>query len=316
MYAILLPVYNDEETLAQLIEELDARINNLSFNLDIILVNDGGSSFAPFVQAPQNIREIHEIQLAVNLGHQRAIAVGLTELATRDQYEAVVIMDADGEDKPSDAVRLFEHHVDHPEEVIVASRTKRSEAFQFRLFYRIYQLIFRVMTGKKIDFGNFMLLPGHVVSSIVYNANLWNHLAATILSSNYILYHLESTRGERYKGKSKMSFEQLVTHGLSAMSVNLVTIFTRMLSTLSGMLFLALGAIGVVVGIRYLTDLAIPGWATNLVAILLVIILQLIILLLVSMFATLNQRAIITGVPLSYTQDFIKEKRILFQRSS
>jgi glycosyltransferase involved in cell wall biosynthesis len=313
MYAILIPVYNDEESLVRLIEALDVLLEDVSFALDIILVNDGGASFAPYVQTPKKISEIHEIQLAVNLGHQRAIAVGLTELAIIDRYEAVVIMDGDGEDKPSDAIRLLEHHIDHPEAVVVASRTKRSEAFQFRLFYRIYQLIFKTMTGKKIDFGNFMLLPNHVVSSIVYNANLWNHLAATILSSKYTLHRLESTRGERYKGKSQMNFEQLVTHGLSAMSVNLVTIFTRIITALSGMLFLALSAIGVVVGIRYLTDLAIPGWATNLVGILLVIILQLIILILVSMFATLNQRAILTGMPLSYTQDYIKEKRILFQ---
>jgi glycosyltransferase involved in cell wall biosynthesis len=316
LYAILIPVYNDGESLGQLIAALDSDAKEFPSTLDVIVINDGGDSPAAYLQPPRHIRQIHEFSLTVNLGHQRAIAVGLAELASSNQYEAVVVMDGDGEDRPADAFKLLEFHTQQPEEVVVASRATRSEDIRFRLFYRLYQLIFRILTGKSIDFGNFMLLPAKVVSSIVYNPNLWNHLAATILSSNSRIHRLRTSRGQRYKGKSKMNFENLITHGLSAMSVYLTLMFTRMLIALSGLLLLTVSGIGVVVSIRFLTDLAIPGWATNLVGILSIIIFQLILLLLVSAFATLNQRASLVGIPISYIRDYIKEKQILYPRSS
>jgi hypothetical protein len=314
MFAVLIPIYHDEESVAQLIKELDTHLQNYPHHLDVFIVNDGGLSCAEYLKTPQNIRQINEIMLAVNLGHQRAIAVGLTELATRDDYEAVVIMDGDGEDKPEDVFRLIDSHFKKPEYIIVASRTKRSEGIGFRLFYNLYRRIFLILTGKRIDFGNFMLIPATVLSSIVFNANLWNHLAATVLSAHYPIERLKTFRGERYQGQSKMNFERLVTHGLSAISVYLNTIFTRMLIMLSILLAVAVSAIGVVVSVRFLTDLAIPGWATNLVGILSIIILQLILTLMLSMFAALNQRGTVTETPQSKIRNFIKEVKDIYQR--
>lgn len=314
MFAVLIPIYHDEESLVQLIRALDAQLKEYPYPLDIVIVNDGGDSCAPYMETPRHIRKIQEILLATNLGHQRAIAVGLSELATWNLYQAVVVMDGDGEDKPEDVFRLIDSHLKKPEPIIVAARTKRSEGWGFRLFYHLYQIIFWIMTGKRIDFGNFMLLPAPVLLSIVFNANLWNHLAATVLSAHYPLERVETFRGERYQGQSKMNFERLTTHGLSAISVYLTTIFTRMLITLSILLFVAVAAIGVVVGVRFLTDLAIPGWATNLVGILSIIILQLILTLMLSMFAALNQRGTVTETPESKIRNFIKEVKDIYQR--
>ena len=315
MFAVLIPIYHDEESLVQLIHTLDSQLKDYPYSLDIVIVNDGGDSCSPYMESPERIGEIHEILLATNLGHQRAIAVGLSELATWNLYKAVVVMDGDGEDKPEDVFRLIDSHLEKPEPIIVAARTKRSEGWAFRLFYHLYQLIFWIMTGKRINFGNFMLLPARVVSSIVYNPNLWNHLAATVLASKNPLEKVGTVRGERYQGQSKMNFEALVTHGLSAISVYLNTIFTRMLFALSGMLLLPVAAIGVVISIRLFSDLAIPGWATNIVGILLIIILQLLLTLLLSMFAALNQRSNITEIPVSNIRNYIKEIKVLFQRS-
>lgn len=316
MFAVLIPVYNDGESLAVLIAKLDTFLKEHSYILDVIIVNDGGTDCAPYIQPPQNIRQIQEIKLAVNMGHQRAIAVGLTELMVGDQYEAVVIMDGDGEDKPEDVFRLLEYHARQPEPVIVASRATRSENIRFRLFYRIYKFFFLILTGKRIDFGNFMLLPAHVVSKLVYRVDFWNHLAATILHSKTSLRRIKTSRGERYKGMSRMNFEGLVTHGLSAISVFLIPIFTRVLISLTSALGFAILAIVVVAGIRFFTDLAIPGWATNLTGILLILILQLILVILISAFAALNQRASLTSIPLLNIRDYIKENKIIFQRSS
>ena len=316
MYAILIPVYNDGESAAQLVSALDSLNREFSFPLDILIVNDGGESCAAYISQPQSIRQVHEINLAINLGHQRAIAVGLAEISAMDDYQAVIVMDGDGEDQPADVFRLIECHIAQPEAVVVASRETRSEEIKFRLFYRLYQILFRVLTGKRINFGNFMLFPAKVVSSIVFNPSLWNHLAATVLSSNFVIDQLETNRGKRYKGRSKMNFEQLVTHGLSAMSVYLTHMFTRILILLSGMLVATIGAIGVVVCIRFFTDLAIPGWATNLVGMLLIIIFQLILLLLVSAFATLNQRGTTPGIPVTFIRGYIADRNIIYQRLS
>ncbi len=299
--AILLPVFNDWRSVRELLVELNCVFSQTDPKPTVIVVNDGSThtTSSKVIEGMDfnYIQRIDVIHLYTNVGHQRAIAVGLSEIFHRNGFESVIVMDADGEDKPEDIPRLIQAYTDHPNSVIVAQRSKRSEGFGFQMFYRVYKLIFRVMVGKELDYGNFCLIPGFLIGSIVYDPSSWNHLAASISKSNLRVTKLKTERGNRYFGTSRMKFNSLVSHGMSAISVYLDVAMIRVLIVSS--LTMVLSFIGIlgVIGVRFLTDLAIPGWATNAVGLLSVLGLQAFILSALSSFVILRDRSGIGILP-------------------
>lgn len=298
---ILLPVFNDWRSLRGLLVGINGVSPQIGIRPSVVVVNDGSAhkTSGEIIEGleVQNIKEIDLIHLHTNIGHQRAIAVGLSEIFHRLKVDCVIVMDADGEDKPEDIPKLFQSYNVQPSSVIVAQRSKRSENLWFQLFYRVYKLVFRIMVGLELDFGNFCLIPGVLLGSIVYNPMSWNHLAASISRSSLSVAKLRTERGARYYGKSGMKFERLVSHGLSAISVYLDTVMIRVLIISSLiMVFSLIGAL-VVVGLRFLTDLAIPGWATNSIGLLSVLGLQALILSTLASFVILRGRSGIEVLP-------------------
>lgn len=294
--AIVTPVYNDWESLHELARRLDAVAGTLpDAAFDVIVVDDGSTAPLPpaFLADAQLARlgRVDVLHLASNLGHQRAIAVGLTEADARGLYAAVIVMDSDGEDRPEDVPRLLEALREDPRRIVVARRARRSEGPLFRAFYALYKLLFRLLTGKAIAFGNFCVLPAPWVSRLVAMPEIWNNLAAAITRSRMEIHACPTDRGVRYAGESKMNLVGLLVHGLSAVSVYSDVAFTRILAFSFALAALTVVGIGVVVGIRFFTDLAIPGWATYTVAALFIVLLQTLMLSLGSVFLLLNNRA-------------------------
>ena len=100
---ILIPVHNDWEAVGLLLSQLDAELASHSITASVLLVDDGSTTPAPsgWCESPfQAIRPLEVLELRCNLGHQRALAVGLAYAEANTSNSAVVVMDGDGEDDP------------------------------------------------------------------------------------------------------------------------------------------------------------------------------------------------------------------------
>jgi hypothetical protein len=222
--AVLIPVYNDWASLSLLLPRLDELLAERDVHATLIIVNDassqGAGDFTSAATGFRAIRQIDIVELNCNLGHQRAIAVGLVEISKRNIFDAVVVMDADGEDRPEDVMKLIAHYLEDQEKrLVVAWRARRSEGTLFRACYAVYKWLFRLLTGQTPGFGNFCLVPSGMLNRLIYRDSIWTHLAATILRSKLPYLRVATERGRRLQGNAKMNFEDLALFGFSAISV-------------------------------------------------------------------------------------------------
>ena len=318
LVAIVTPVFNDWTSLSELIIALEIVDVPKNIQFSLIVVDDGSSEPVAItcpLHSLHRIREIEIISLSCNLGHQRAIAVGLVDVCGREGFDAVLVMDSDGEDRPTDIPRMLEEAARRPGHIICARRRRRPGLVAMSVWYECYKAAFRLMTGSRIDFGNFCLIPGEIVHALVNNSFIWNHLAATLTRSRLPLFGISSDRGTRYAGKSKMNFVSLVMHGLSAMAVYSDIVMVRlMLGTLALSAVTFLGILGVVM-VRLFTNLAIPGWASSVAGLLTVILLQGVMLFTISAFSALNTRSIKVIVPRLDAPAFILFRRKILPSS-
>jgi hypothetical protein len=220
---ILVPVYNDWPAVAVLMARLDQALSAHGRRAAVLMIDDG--SLAPpdnpdRAYVPAALDPIEILHLRRNLGHQRAIAIGLAYLESRGGSDAVVVMDGDGEDRPEDVVRLLEAlERDGSRRVIFAERTRRSEGALMSVLYWCYRMLHRVITGERVRVGNFSVIPAARLRTLVAVSDLWNHYAAAVFHARIPFTTIPTSRGTRYVGRSQMNFVGLVTHGLSAMSV-------------------------------------------------------------------------------------------------
>lgn len=314
--AIVTPVFNDWGPLEQLLVDLDAHLKAENVDVHVIAVDDGSLVPAPAALMGStrhaHLQSLEILTLACNLGHQRAIAVALADVATRKGFDVVIVMDCDGEDRPEAIPALLAEHWKQPGAFIVAARAKRSEGALFTFNYALYKFIFRLLTGKTILFGNFCLIPFGLLQILVFMPSLWNHLAATLLFSRLPLLLVPTVRGTRYAGKSSMNLVSLTTHGLSAISVFIDAVFTRLLFACLIIIAVSAVAAGSVIAIRLMTTLATPGWATTLVTALTIIALQAGLLVTCSAFLALAGRSNIPVVPARCQDLFIASRNRIY----
>ena len=207
----------------------------------------------------------------MNLGHQRAIALGALYVSEYISCDAIIFMDSDGEDSPNDLRLLLNCFKLHPNSIIIAKRAKRSESSFFIFFYFVYLYIFKMMVGKKLPYGNFSLIPIKILNNLLYDSNLWNHFAATINRSKVDIKMIPTDRANRYFGRSRMSFINLVTHGLSAISIYTDIIAVRLIIiSLSIVILSSIFAVAIVI-LKLFTHYNIPGWTSQIIAILFLI---------------------------------------------
>jgi polyisoprenyl-phosphate glycosyltransferase len=309
--AIVIPVFNDWVSFAVLCRNLDSLSPSWGVRLSILAVDDGSHDPLPQdarLERLNNIDSIEILALACNLGHQRAIAVGLAAVLDKGNIDAVVVTDGDGEDRPEDIGRMIDAHRHDRKSLIVGRRTTRSESASFQVFYRLYKTMFRLFTGKKIDFGNFSLIPVGMLRPLLYMPEAWNHLAATILRSRLPLTRLDCARGKRYAGNSSMNFVSLLGHGMSAVSVFSDLVFVRLLAFSATVAGLAFFAALVAVAIRLTTAVAIPGWATNVVGISALLVFQALTLSVLASVSSLGGRSAATFIPATQAIQFISKR--------
>jgi len=299
--AILMPLRDDWVSAKELIHQLDRTLSSLRCTLHIMLVDDGsiqGPNSTDFQLDFLVVRTIRVLRLRRNLGHQRAIAIGLAHLEQNTACHAILVMDADGEDTPDGALQLIRQFSDAGGSAIFAERSRRTESLIFRLFYQIYKLLHHMLTGIRVRVGNFSILPSRYLNTIVCFPELWNHYAATVFRSGLRYSMIPIPRGRRICGKSRMNFVGLVTHGLSAISVFGDVIGVRLLiASLAGSLLAAVGILAVI-SVRFFSNLAIPGWATYSAGILAIISIQFITIASSFTFFVLSGRTNLGFVPL------------------
>jgi len=306
---VVTPMFNDWDPARRLLVDLDAVAKNNDDLLSVVVVNDGSTEageFQPdFLASLSNIECVEVVNLVSNLGHARAIAVGLAYVAQEKQGAAVVVMDSDGEDCAVDVGRMLKASRDGESRVIVAHRQQRSEGIAFRAFYQLYKLLFRILTGRKISFGNFCLVPWAILKKLVFVPDLWNHLAASLVRSQFQVTQLSTVRGERYSGSSKMNLVSLIQLGLGAIAVDVERVLVRILLALGYFVLLLLTAMMVVSGVRLVTDLAIPGWASNVFGALAILLVQTTVFAILLLFIDLKNRTVAVAVPALHYRDFI-----------
>ena len=307
MVKILIPLYNDWDALELLLLEIKERNSAELFAQLSFVVVDDCSSVACDIQRFSGYN-LSIIRLWRNVSHQKAIALGLAYLTQNADFEKVIVMDSDGEDRPADIQALYEASEKTPDKIIFAKRSKRSEGLIFRLGYSIYKFLFGLLTGKTIEFGNFSILPFRQAQKLAYVSEIWNHFPGGVIRSKLPYTSIPIERGTRLAGKSKMNFVSLVLHGLSAVSVHLDTVAVRILIGSLAMILLAIiGAVMVLI-IKFLSpENASPGWATTLVTASIIVILQAFLSSLFLIFTVLNYRTQKHFIPAKEYSDFIEK---------
>ena len=225
---ILIPVYNDWQSVLELLDNIDNNLSGIEHEMSVIIVNDASNhdrkeedkTFA-------NIHSIKILNMRMNQGHARCIATGLKYIHEKEDFDYIIPMDGDGEDRPEEIKEFINQIQNSNGKPIVGKRVKRSEGLFFKICYEFHKLITLTFTGKSIKFGNFSCLPKATVEKLINEKATWNSFSGSLSKIEKDLFEIPSIRGNRYFGPSKMSFTNLLKHSLSIISVFKKTVLIR-----------------------------------------------------------------------------------------
>ena len=227
-YIIVIPIYNDRQSLKLLIENINSEIINLNHEISLVVINDASSQqIIDIFPNLENISSLEIINMRENRGHTRCIATGLKYVFEKKEFDFVIPMDGDGEDRPNEIknfIKLSEQSVDRS---IIGERVKRSEGLFFQICYKFHKLLTYVFTGQSIKFGNFTCLSKLTVKNMINEKATWNSFSGSLKKIEKNLLSMPSIRGKRYFGPSQMSFLNLLKHSLSMISVFRKTVLIR-----------------------------------------------------------------------------------------
>jgi polyisoprenyl-phosphate glycosyltransferase len=297
---ILIPVFNEWDVLGTLLARIDAALYEAGLSADVVFLDDG-STIEPggHLHMPElaAVDHVDVLRLARNLGHQRAISIGLAWASENRSGRTVVIMDGDGEDNPADIPTLLaQYEAEHTRKIIFAARTRRMERWQFQICYRVYQFVHLLLTGYRVRVGNFSIVPASAVQQLAVISETWNHYAAAVFNSRIPYDTVPTPRDRRIGGHSRMNFTALVVHGLSALSVFSHVIGVRLLVASS--LLLVAAVAGLAIGsLSGESQAATPNWVTGMLGWILATLVQAVILGAAFVLLVLSSRQGTTFIP-------------------
>ena len=217
---ILIPIYNDWQSVFKLLENIDLQISKLNYEFSVIIVNDASTESKSEISLNlQNLKSIKIINMKENKGHTRCIATGLKYIYENEEFDYVIPMDGDGEDKPDEIKQFVDNLSYHPYKPIVGERVKRSESLFFKFCYNTHKVLTFTFTGQAIRFGNYTCLPKPTVEKMAHEKATWSSFSGSLAKVSKDRTSIPSKRGARYFGPSKMSFINLVKHSLAIMGV-------------------------------------------------------------------------------------------------
>ena len=225
---ILIPVFNDWESLIKLLKEINESIKGYnSVHFECLVVNDASTINQPNLVKPNNIKSLQILNMKKNKGHARCNAFGIRYVFKNKEFNNLILMDGDGEDRPIEIKNLVNEILKNPNNSVVAKRVKRSEGPFFKFLYFMHKVITYVFTGKSIRFGNYSCLTKEDVEKLHSDPSLWSSYSGSVKKNLKHLSEINSIRGPRYFGPSKMSFLKLLIHSFSIISVFKYQVFLR-----------------------------------------------------------------------------------------
>ena len=227
-YVILIPIYNDRESLTKLIENINSEVKDFNSEISVVVINDASSQqIIDDYQNTENINSIEIINMKENRGHARCIASGLKYIYEKKEFDYVIPMDGDGEDRPEEIKNFIKLAEQSKNQSIIGERVKRSESLFFKFCYLTHKIITLAFTSQYIKFGNFTCLSKSTVEKMLKEKATWNSFSGSLKKIEKNLLSTPSIRGVRYFGSSKMSFFNLLKHSLSIISVFRKTVLIR-----------------------------------------------------------------------------------------
>ena len=227
-FIILIPVFNDWESLKKLISEINENIKDYeNIIFECLIVNDASTISKPKFEKPKHLKSLEILNMKENKGHARCNAFGLRYIFQNRKFDNIILMDGDGEDRPEELKSLIDTIISKPNVSVVAKRVKRSEGLFFQFLYQTHKLITLIFTGKNINFGNYSLLTKKDVEKIYSKASLWSSFSGTVKKNLKPLNEINSIRGVRYFGPSQMSLFKLLIHSFSIIAVFKSLVFLR-----------------------------------------------------------------------------------------
>ena len=227
-YIVLIPIYNERESLKELIEKINYEVQDLNSELSIVVINDASSQqIVDTYTNTENINSIEIVNMKQNKGHARCIASGLKYIFEKKEFDYVIPMDGDGEDRPEEIKNFIQLAEKSEGKSIVGERVKRSEGLFFKLCYQFHKFLTLAFTGQSIKFGNFTCLSKSTIEKMLKEKATWNSFSGSLKKIEKNLLSIPSIRGTRYFGPSKMSFFNLLKHSFSIISVYRKTVLIR-----------------------------------------------------------------------------------------
>ena len=244
---ILVPVYNDWQSLFELLKNINSEVSTIDSEFSVIIVNDASTeNRSEFSINLGNLKSIKVINMKENRGHARCNAAGLKHINEKEDFDYVIPMDGDGEDRPEELSLLIEKIKEYPDTAVTANRIKRSEGFIFKFCYLAHKYLTFVFTGQTIKYGNYTCLPKTIVNQMINEPATWSSFSGSLAKIAKEKNSIPSERGKRYFGPSKMSFMNLLKHSLSIIAVFKTTLLIRSILFLIAYLFLMIGKISVI----------------------------------------------------------------------
>jgi len=244
---ILIPIYNDWQSVFKLLENIDSEITGLNVEFSVLIVNDASTEKRSEINFNlNNLKSVQVINMKENRGHARCNAAGLKYINEKEDFDYVIPMDGDGEDRPEEIKLLIEKAKEYPNMVITGDRIERSEGFIFKFCYLIHKYLTYVFTGQSIKFGNYTCLPKSTVAKMTDEAATWSSFSGSLSKTAKVRKSVPSIRGSRYFGPSKMSFINLLKHSLSIIAVFKFTVLIRSIIFLAVYIFLVLKYISII----------------------------------------------------------------------
>ena len=225
---ILIPIYNDWQSVIKLLENINVEVSRLDGEFSVIIVNDASTEDRPEILVDLNsLKSVQIINMKKNKGHARCNAAGLKHISEKEDFDYIIPMDGDGEDRPAELSLLIEKVKDYSNTVVTADRVKRSEGFIFKFCYLAHKYLTFIFTGQTIKYGNYTCLPKSIVYKMVNEPATWSSFSGSVAKIAKDRKSIASERGTRYFGPSKMSFINLLKHSMAIMAVFKETLLIR-----------------------------------------------------------------------------------------
>ena len=246
---ILISIYNDWKSVFKLLENIDLQIADWDTEVSILIVNDASTEDRPKTELNlKQIKSVRIINMKKNRGHARCYAAGLKFLTEKEDFDQIILMDGDGEDRPEELTMLVNKSKENPLKTVTANRIKRSEGPFFKFLYQSHKILAYIFTGKLIKFGNYVWLPKIFASKLAKEACIWSSFSGSVakIISDSDRTSIASIKGQRYFGPSKMNFFDLLIHSFSIIAVFKRTTIVRSALFLIFYLFFIFGNLSII----------------------------------------------------------------------